>query len=375
MLYFLGQDKSGYPLGSIKQKSGGTRRYGQRKKPEQSTLRIGATIGVPQVLLKLGVDPSEVLAEVGIDISLFDNPDNRISYAARGRMMAHCSQRTACPHFGLLVGQLAGLSSFGIVGLLAKYSPDVGSGLHSLVRFMHLHVRGAKVTVTTDSGLSVLEYQIYQARTPGNDQVGAGSVAVAFNIMRDLCGTDWQPVEVRFAHRKPVDVTPFRRFFQVPLRFDTEQYAVAFNESWLDQPMPDNSPELLHLLQREVNKLEVHQEANFLEQVRRLLRTTLVTGHSSADQVAALLSMNRRTLNRHLNVLGTNFQKVVDEIRFEVARQLLEDSAMEIIQIALFLGYSNASAFTRAFRRWSSATPANWRAMAKDGRRIEILNG
>ena len=336
----------------------------------QSTLRIGANIGVPEVLRNLGVDPSEILAEIGIELSLFDNPNNPISYLARGRMFAHCAERTACPHFGLLVGQRAGLSSFGVVGLLAKHSPDVGFALRSLVRYMHLHVRGANVTLSTDSDLAVLEYQIYQPRARGNDQVGEGAVAVAFNIMRDLCGTDWEPVEARFAHRKPEDVKPFRRFFQAPLRFDAEQYAVVFSASWLHQPMPDTSPELLLLLQREVNELELNQETDFLEQVRSLLRTTLVTGHSSADQVAELLSMNRRTLNRHLNVLGTNFQKVVDEIRFEIARQLLEDSAMEILQIALFLGYSNASAFTRAFRRWSSTTPANWRIMVTSGKTI-----
>lgn len=346
-------------MGPTTRKSRGT---GRRKQTTQSTLRIGATIGVPEVLRNLGVNPSEVLAEVGIDISLFDNPNNQISYLKRGRMITHCAQRTACPHFGLLVGQLAGLSSIGVVGLLAKHSPDVESALQSIVRFMHLHVRGASATLTTDSGLAVLEYQIYQARALGNDQVGAGSVAVAFNIMRDLCGADWGPVEVRFAHRKPEDTTPFRRFFRAPLRFDSEQYAVAFSDSWLNRPLPDTSPELLLLLQNEVNKLEAKQEDNFLEHVRRLLRTTLVTGHSSADQVAELLSMNRRTLNRHLNALGSNFQKVADEIRFEIARQLLEDSAMEILQIALFLGYSNASAFTRSFRRWSSTTPAKWRA-------------
>ena len=75
--------------------------------------------------------------------------------------------------------------------------------------------------------------------------------------------------------------------------------------------------------------------------------------------------MHRRTLNRQLNAVGTTFREVLDEIRFEIARQLLEDSAMEIIHIASFLGYSNASAFTRAFRRWSSTTPANWRGMAQ----------
>ncbi len=330
-------------------------------------LRIGATIGVPKVLLSLGAYPAEVLAEVGVDLKLFDNPNNQISFLARGRMMEHCAERTACPHFGLLVGQQAGLLSFGLVGLLAKYSPDVGSGLRSLVRYMHLHVRGATTTLAVDSDLAVLDYQIYQTRALGNDQVGAGAVAVAFNIVRDLCGNDWKPVEVRFAHSKPEDVAPFSRFFRVPLRFDNEQYAVVFSASWLNHRLHDTSPELLHLLQQEIDKLEVRQEDNFLEQVRSLLRTTVATGHSSADQIAELFSMNRRTINRHLNALGTNFQEVADEIRFEIARQLLEDSAMEISQIASLLGYCNASAFTRAFRRWSSTTPARWRIMTKGG--------
>ena len=284
-------------------------------------------------------------------------------------MLEHCATRTGCPHFGLLVGQQAGLGAFGLVGLLVKYSPDVESALHSLSRFMHLHVRGAVVNLSTDSDLAVLEYQIYQPRARGNDQVGAGAVAVAYNILRELCGEDWKPAEVRFAHRRPLDISPFANFFQASLHFDAGQYAVAFSNTWLNRPSPGSSPELLQILQREINKLEIRQEASFLDQLRGLLRTTLSTGHSSADQVAELFSMNRRTLNRHLNAFGTNFRGVADEIRFEIARQFLEDSAMDISQIALFLGYSNASAFTRAFRRWSSLTPSNWRLMAKDGER------
>ncbi len=129
--------------------------------------------------------------------------------------------------------------------------------------------------------------------------------------------------------------------------------------------MPDTSPELRQLLQQEIDKLEVQQADDFSEQVRSLLRSALMTGHSSADQVAELFSIHRRTLNRRLNESGTSFRELSDEIRFEIARQLLQDTAMEIIDIASLLGYSNASAFTRAFRRWSSATPAKWRAVAR----------
>ena len=322
---------------------------------------------MPEVLRSLGADPAQVLKEVGVDIDLFDNPNNRISFVTRGRMMAHCAAHTGCPHFGLLVGQKAALASFGLVGLLAKYSPNVDQALGSLIRFMHLHVRGATTALTMDSDLAQFEYLIYQTGAPGNEQVGAGAVAVAFNILRDLCGADWAPVEVRFAHSKPADVTPYRDFFAAPLRFDSGQYGVVFSAHWLNRRVSETSPELLRLLQQEVDKLEVREGDSFVEQVRTVLRTTLVSGHASADQVAELFSIHRRTLNRRLNAYGVGFHELVDEISFEIARQLLEDSTLEIIQIALLLGYSNASAFTRAFRRWSGTTPARWRVAAKDG--------
>jgi AraC-like DNA-binding protein len=227
---------------------------------------------------------------------------------------------------------------------------------------MHLHVRGATTALTEDSELAVFEYQIYQKGALGNDQLGDGAVAVEFNILRELCGNDWAPAEVRFAHSKPKDLAPFRRIFAAPLQFDSGHYAVVFSKDWLSRRVSESNPALLELLQREVERFEAKEKDNFVEQARTLLRTTLVSGHGSASQVAELLSMNRRTLNRRLSMYGTNFRELVDEISFEIARQLLEDSKMEIIQIAILLGYSNASAFTRAFRRWSKTTPAMWRA-------------
>ncbi len=77
-----------------------------------------------------------------------------------------------------------------------------------------------------DGDLAVLSYDIYHPRVEGTEQVGDGAMAVAFNIMRQLCGHDWRSIEVRFARRKPEDVNPFRQFFRVPLRYDAEQYAV-----------------------------------------------------------------------------------------------------------------------------------------------------
>ncbi len=87
----------------------------------------------------------------------------------------------------------------------------------------------------------------------------------------------------------------------------------------------------------------------------------LLAGKSSGDDLAQMLSLHRRTLSRRLRAQGTTFQKVLDEVRFEVACQLLEHTGAPIDQIATALCYADVSAFMHAFRRWSGTTPALWR--------------
>ena len=77
--------------------------------------------------------------------------------------------------------------------------------------------------------------------------------------------------------------------------------------------------------------------------------------------------MHSRTLNRRLNAFGTTFQQLLDETRFENARQMLEYSAIEVGEISDSLGYAAPGVFSRAFRRWSGTTPAEWRAARKHG--------
>jgi len=246
--------------------------------------------------------------------------------------------------------------------LLAKYSPDVGKALRSLVHYLHLHVRGAATTLAVDGNSAVLSYEIHQSQAEATDQTGDGAVATMFNIVRALCGPEWKPAEVCFAHRKPEDLGPYRKFFRAPLVFDAEHNSLVFSADWLDRRLPESDPQLRRLLQKQIGALEARHGDDFPEHVRSVLRTALVTGHARADQVATLFSMHARTLNRRLNAFGIGFRELVDEGRFEIARQTLEDSVMPVRQIAAMLDYADASAFTRAFRRWSDTTPAQWRA-------------
>jgi AraC-like DNA-binding protein len=322
---------------------------------------------IPEVLRSLGADPADVCAEAGINVALFDDPNNLISYRAASRLFRVCVERTGRPHFGLLVGQKSGLNCLGFVGLLVKYSPDVEIALRRLVRYMHLHIRGAVTTLEVSGKRAIFRYEIYEPDAEATDQIGDGAVATMYNIMLELCGPNWNPLEVRLAHRKPDDVAPFRRFFRAPLRFDAEENALEFFADSLRRPLPAAEPELRRLLQQQIDALEARHGDNFPDQIRSVLRTALLTGHGRADQVAALFSVHSRTLSRRLDAYGTSFQELVDESRFEIAQQMLRDSAMEIGRIAELLDYAGASAFTRAFRRWTGTTPAQWRAKRRSG--------
>lgn len=116
-----------------------------------------------------------------------------------------------------------------------------------------------------------------------------------------------------------------------------------------------------------------HSSGMLTADLRRLLRTELLRDNCSAAAVARLFSMHRRTLNRHLRMEGLAFRQAVNEVRFEIACELLANTDMTLSQVAAVLRYSELSAFTRAFRRWSGQTPSAWRASHSHGRKARRL--
>lgn len=332
-----------------------------RRQPRPATLRVGGAAEILAVLEDFGIDPGEVLAEAGIDPDLFTDPDKLITYAARDRLFKQCVSRTGCQHFGLLVGQRMNLTALGLVGLLMRTSRDVGTALRNVVTFLHLHSQGAVMALSVDEDLAMLTYDAFEPGLEATEQTGAGAVAMMLNVTRTLCGRDFRPVEASFAHRRPADTAAFRKFFKVPLYFDAEHYALVFSRDWLDVRLPGADKELHQLLQKQIEALEARHSLKFPDQVRKVLRSALLTGHQSEHQIAALFSMHSHTLSRRLKAFGTSFHELVDECRFEIAREMLRNTSLSVGEIGTSMGYSRASSFIRAFRRWSDMTPGQWR--------------
>lgn len=149
--------------------------------------------------------------------------------------------------------------------------------------------------------------------------------------------------------------------------FGAAEYAIVFKASWLDRRIPEGDPELIRLLQKQISTLGARYEGDLVAQVRALLRAAILAGHAGEEQIAALLSLHKRTMHRRLVAEGTQFRKIDAECRYDNARQVLENSTLAITEIAATLGYSEAGVFTRAFRRWSGTTPTRWREQSRRG--------
>lgn len=329
---------------------------------EPATRLVGALTAVPGLIRELGVDPAPVLAAAGLPPGALDSPAGRIPYESFARLLAEAAARTRCPHFGLLAGAAWHLADLGIAGEVIRHAPTVGVGLDEFVVYHHLNSSGGTAFIVRREGFVDFGYAIYVHVDCSTAPIYDGVLAATANILQELCGEDWKPSEVLLQRPAPADPSAYRRHFRAPIRFGAEFNALRFPESWLEQPVPGADPARLAHARAAVRAAS---KATIVLLASRALRKLLLHGKGSGDDVAQALALHRRTLNRRLSAEGTTFQKVLDRVRFAVAKEMLEDSRAAIPEIATALGYADYVSFTRAFKRWTGSTPGAWRKSAR----------
>jgi AraC-like DNA-binding protein len=317
---------------------------------------------VPALIHQLGADPQSTLAAAGLSEDAFAGPNARAPFASIACLLSEAAARTSCAHFGLLVGRACHLSDLGTPGELLRHAPTVGRGLTEFVVHHRLNSEGAVVFLMERAGVVDLGYAIYDPLARGTFQIYDAAIATASNMLREVCGENFRPTEVLFAHARPVDVAPYRQCFRAPVRFNAELSSIRFPASMLAQPIKGADPDRFR---RALAVADAATRAHLAQAAHRALRMLLLHGKASGEDVAQELAMHRRTLNRRLAAEGTTFQKVLDHVRRTVATELLEDSDVAMHDIAESLGYSGLTPFMRAFRRWTGRTPGEWRKAAR----------
>ena len=333
----------------------------------EGAVRLAPLLGLPRLIADHGLDPDAVIREVGCDPTLFSNPENTIDFTAVGRLLAHTAAVTGQPYPGLELGRRLGLGVLGVLGEALRFAPDLGTALHALMLYFHLHDRGAVPSLWESNGNAMFGYTLFCPEATGTVHVYDAAMVISRNVVSELMGKEWKIAEVHLFRDTPEEMQPFRRSFRTRLRFGAEHAAVVFPSADLARPLPNADADAYVAALRELQRLEESSDADRLEnKVRRLLHRMLITGSGAAgielQKVAGLFAIHPRTLNRRLRSEGTTFNTLLTEARHEVARQLLRDTRMPVADIAFALGYAESASFNHAFRRWSGTTATAWRS-------------
>lgn len=337
-----------------------TRRPGAPWRPsldEPGTRRVGAFAALPAVIARFGVDPASLLEEARLAPSVLAHPQKRIEWESLARLLRLAAERTNCPHFGLEAGRAWRLADLGLVGDLMQNSPTVGDALRQLVVHQHLNSEGALAFMQRQDDAVDLGYAVYVPFAESTKAIYDVALVVAVNIMRELCGEDWSPSEVLLPYSAPLDIAPYQQRFGARLQFDAPLCAIQFNGRWLAATVPGADSRRL----RRPHGQASAERGALLDQVHRAVRTLLLHRNVSGADLAQVLAMHRRTLNRRLKAEGATFQEALDRVRLAMAKEFLRDSDLPLSEIADALGYAHSTAFLTAFRRWTRTTPGGWR--------------
>lgn len=266
--------------------------------------------------------------------------------------------------FGLHAAERVRPGAFDVLGYTLHSSATLGGAFERLVRYNHLLHDLADLRLTVNGGEARLSLRLLPEGTPR--QQAEFSLAVFLLFSRQATGTNVVPRVVEFSHAAPADLSEHRRIFQSPIRFARPATTLVLPRQALDLPLLQADPGLCAVLERQLRELLARLPAgeSVLDRVRRLITTELCGGDPSVESVARRMHISPRTLHRRLRDAETSYRAVVDDLRQDLAVRYLAEDRLAIAEAAYLLGFSEASAFHRSFKRWTGRTPADYRREA-----------
>jgi AraC-like DNA-binding protein len=313
-------------------------------------------------LEKRGMDTDSIRRRAALEGVDLTHPEQRLPEGVPREVWRLAAEATGDEAIGIHVAEAWTPAALDVLEYAFRASPTLGDGLGQVARYarvMHDRVTirlapegdGMRLTGSVPPGHPVNRYQT------------EFFLATWLRLARDTCDPGVTPVDASFAHDPPARLDEHRRFFACPLRFEEPIIGLLIAKADLDRPMRGADPALAALLGRQLDKLLVSLPADpsVSARVRLLVKDDLPSGRVSVDRVARQLAMSVRSLSRRLETEGTSFRHLLDSVRHDLAVAHLRDPGVELAEIAFLLGYSESSAFHRAFKRLAGLTPLEFR--------------
>jgi AraC-like DNA-binding protein len=338
--------------------------------PARDTLGDRTTLGtwvkaICRALEAAGCDSTALLAEAGFDLRGLDGPTARCPLTQTARLWGLAVAATGDPAFGIKVASHIKQTTFHALSYGLSASSTLKEAFERVQRFCHV----ASDAIEYEFSRSGPEYHfvIEPAAAVADESVDA-LVAAYLRMCRSLIGRDYSPLRIEFRRARPSRIEDFERLLRAPLQFAAAQTRLVFDCEAIERPLDGGNPELARYHDAiALQYLSQIERDNLQGRVRDVLTQRLAHGEPSQEDVAELLNMSARTLQRKLGDVGTSYKEILDETRRVLALAYLSAPRHSVSDVTYLLGFSAGSSFTRAFRRWTGQSPSDWRAGASVG--------
>lgn len=334
----------------------------QALSPPAMVLASAAT-GVVDLIERMQGDPDRILGRVSIKAADLDNPYNELRLNDFCALFEEAATQTGNEKFGLLFGENFKPRHLGAIGYVAVSSPTLAAAIRNMETYFPAHQGQSSFGLIHDNDVFWLSYQIFDPRIKLRRQDAELSMGMFLNIFREALGNNWSPLEVHFEHSQPDNAHTHERVFGAPVRFGRRTNAFAFRRSNLEARMPGHDPYLFSIIEpflksrREISK----DPGNFTAMVRNQIKTHLGDVPPTISEISRIFGIPDRSMQRQLRDHGVAFQQLVSAARKELALHYINETDMPLTEVAYCLGYSELSAFSRAFRRWTGVSPQRYR--------------
>lgn len=311
-----------------------------------------------------GVRTANVLRKVGVSRELLETPDARVSAPAAMAIWQALRERTGDPALQLFAPASLPFGAYRVIDYLVAASATVGDGVRRFARFFGIISETVSLNIEDRKG----EHRLWLA-TAGSQQVPSVYVDYVFSALvtriRMRIRPELQVHSVELRQTRPEDPEPYERVFRAPVRFGAAADCLCFRDDEWRAPTAMADEALARLLEDHARMIAPRGESpvGFRADVLKALTTALPEGGSAAA-VARVLHVSVRTLQRKLVSEGTTFREILEAAKGKLAQAYLADPKVSVGEVAALLGFSDASSFNRAFRRWTGHTPGRWRRSA-----------
>ncbi|HEY2336882.1 MAG TPA: AraC family transcriptional regulator [Burkholderiales bacterium] len=312
-----------------------------------------------------GLDVVGMAQRAGVDLAATPPPGERVEVDKIDAILGVAIPLIGDPAFGLHAARCWHPSELGVLGYSWLSSSTLRTGLERIVRYSRLvGERGATEIEDTKQGLKV--HFSAERGDPAAVPVAAVFVDIVLALLLDLCrmnaGAALRPVAATLRRKKPDPADDYQRFFGCPVQFGVDQNTFVLSTKDADRPLPSANRQLAavfdKMLTEELARLDKY---DVVSRTRAAVLEHLSSGEGTEHDTARQLHMSPRTLQRKLAEGKTTYAQLVDDTRKDLALRYIEDPRRSVTDITFSLGFSQPSAFTRAFRRWTGLSPSEYR--------------